>query len=141
LFCITPQSGGLFRYSAAPLRGWMDQSQIAGTPRSGRPGRVPTEDTAFFIKKDEVQPLRGWMTKSNRRDTAKRFDFDPSIRAAEQRSSGEVQAGSRHSTMSKQCRGHLQGSVKKLRNSLFSTQKVKIFSTKVAKEILWQENQ
>jgi hypothetical protein len=43
--------------------------------------------------------------------------------------------------MSKQCREHLRGTVKNLINSLFSTQKVKIFSTKVAKEILWQENQ
>jgi hypothetical protein len=64
-----PRCGGLLRYSAAPLRGWMDQSRIAGT----KSRRCPGGGHRFFKKKDKVQPLRGWMTKSNRRDPAKRM--------------------------------------------------------------------
>jgi hypothetical protein len=56
---------GLLRYSAAPLRGWMDQSRIAGTKSSAQRCGVPAEDfvlaenilfavSFFFYKKADA---------------------------------------------------------------------------------------
>jgi hypothetical protein len=69
LVCVHPQSGNAGA-SAFFKKKTKSRRASASLHHTAPPGLCPpqrgAEDTAFFIKKDEVQPLRGWMTKSNR---------------------------------------------------------------------------